>query len=47
MHIAKKFLSPPRPGSGERRPQLAPILSCLRDIAAGMAHLHSLNVVHG
>ncbi|KAG2440597.1 hypothetical protein HYH02_010177 [Chlamydomonas schloesseri] len=48
VHVAKKFLSPPRPGGGgERRPQLAPILSCLRDIAAGMAHLHSLNVVHG
>ncbi|KAG2424242.1 hypothetical protein HXX76_014626 [Chlamydomonas incerta] len=47
VHIAKKFLAPPRPGSGERRPMLAPILSCLHDIAAGMAHLHALNVVHG
>eukprot|EP00198_Chlamydomonas_reinhardtii_P008449 XP_001697786.1 predicted protein [Chlamydomonas reinhardtii] len=46
VHIAKKFLTPHRSG-GERRPLLAPILGCLRDIAAGMAHLHSLNVVHG
>lgn len=28
-------------------PPQAPILRCLRDIAAGMTHLHSMHVVHG
>ncbi|GLI62762.1 hypothetical protein VaNZ11_005504 [Volvox africanus] len=30
-----------------RRPRMSLILSVLRDIAAGMKHLHALNIVHG
>ncbi|KAG2488379.1 hypothetical protein HYH03_013068 [Edaphochlamys debaryana] len=49
VHGAKRFLTPPSPaapGAG-RRPRLAAMLGCLRDIAAGMAHLHTMNIVHG
>ncbi|GIM09629.1 hypothetical protein Vretimale_13478 [Volvox reticuliferus] len=30
-----------------RRPRMSRILSVLKDIAAGMKHLHALNIVHG
>ncbi|GIL48846.1 hypothetical protein Vafri_5268 [Volvox africanus] len=30
-----------------RRPRMSLILSVLRDVAAGMTHLHALNIVHG